>query len=199
MADPTQSAPAVSTHGAGATPAPGATHEAAGAEHGSGGLPQFEFQHWGGQIAYLLVLFAILYVLIARVFTPRMRRVIDERASTIAGALEAARQVQAEALEQSRAAAADLADARARSQGLAFDARAKAAAEAAERSAVEEAKLATQLADAELRIAGMRDSAMAQIGAVANDTAMAIIQKLTGKSASAADLKAAAAVRGGAA
>ena len=23
------------------------------AEHGSGGLPQFQFQHWGGQIAYL--------------------------------------------------------------------------------------------------------------------------------------------------
>lgn len=199
MADPTQSAPAVSTHGAGAHPPPGATHEASGAEHGSGGLPQFEFQHWGGQIAYLLVLFAILYVLIARVFTPRMRAVIDERASQIAGALESARQVQAEALEQSRAAAAELAEARARSQALSFDARAKANAEAAERSTAEEAKLAEHLAEAETRIQGLRDSAMASVGAVASETAQAIVQKLTGKAASAADLKAATALSGGAA
>ncbi|MBU4436440.1 MAG: hypothetical protein KKC14_18720 [Alphaproteobacteria bacterium] len=197
MADLKQSAPAVSTHGEGAVPAPGATHEAAGAEHGSGGLPQFEFQHWGGQIAYLLVLFAILYVLIARVFTPRIRRVIDERASTIAGAIEAARQVQAEALEQSRAAAADLAEARSRSQRLAIDARAKAASEAAERSAAEDAKLAVHIDEAEARIAAMRDSAMAHVGAVASETAMAIVQKLTGKPASAAEVKSAMALRGG--
>lgn len=197
MAESTQSAPAVPTHGAEAHAAPGTTHEATGAEHESGGLPQFEFQHWGGQIAYLLVLFAILYVLVARVFTPRMRRVIDGRASTIAGAIEAARQVQAEAMEQSKAAAADLAEVRAKAQGVASDARAKAAAEAAERSGAEEVKLAAQLAQAETRIAAMRDSAMASVGTVASDTAMAIIDKLTGKSASAADMKAALAARGG--
>lgn len=199
MADLKQSAPAVSTHGEEHASAPGATHEAAGAEHGSGGLPQFEFQHWGGQVAYLLVLFVILYVLVARVFAPRMRKVIDERASTIAGAIEAARQVQAEALEQSRAAAADLAEARSRSQRLAVDARAKASAEAAERSAAEDAKLAVHIDEAEARIAAMRDSAMAHVGAVASETAMAIVQKLTGKPASAAEVKSAMAQRGGAA
>ena len=36
----------------------------------SAGLPQFQFQHWPGQIAYLLILFAILYVLMSRVFAP---------------------------------------------------------------------------------------------------------------------------------
>ena len=71
--------------------APSATDTAyteAGVEHASeGGLPQFETQWWAGQIFWLLILFAILYVLMAKVFLPRLRGVKDERAATIAGAV----------------------------------------------------------------------------------------------------------------
>ncbi len=178
---------------------PDAAHTATTeAEHGSGGLPQFQFQHWGGQIAWLLVLFVILYVLISRVFTPRMRAVIDQRAETIAGALETARQVQTEAAEQAKEAAAEVAEARARSQRLASDARAKAAAETAERSAAEEAKVADHVAKAEARIAAMRDAALVHVGAIAGETTAAIVEKLTGKAPSAADVKTALAARGAA-
>lgn len=182
MADPHEPA---ASHGA------DATHASTTAEHGSGGgIPQFEFQHWGGQIAYLLVLFAILYVLISRVFAPRLRKVIDERAGTIAGALEAAKQVQAEAEDQAKAAAAEVADARAQSQRLAAEARAKASAESAERSAIADAEVAAKVAEAEVGISAMRDAAMASVGAVAEDTAKAIVEKLTGKTATPAELKA---------
>ena len=70
------------------------------AEHGSGGLPQFQFEHWAGQIGYLLILFVILYVLVSKVFAPRLRKVMDERADTISTAVATARQVQAEAADQ---------------------------------------------------------------------------------------------------
>lgn len=190
MADQTETGAVASAHDA-AAPAHGSTHETTGAEHGSGGLPQFQFQHWGGQIAYLLILFVILYLLISRVFTPRMRKVIDERASTISGALETARQVQAEAEDQARVAAAEVAGARSQSQRLAAEARAKAAAEAAEKSAVADAETAGKVAEAEARIAATRERAMANVGAIAEDTARAIVEKLTGKAATAAELKAA--------
>lgn len=167
------------------------------AEHGSGGLPQFQFQHWGGQIVWLLFLFVVLYLLIARVFAPRMRRVFDERASTIATALETARQVQAEALDQSRTAEAELAEARGRSQRLAADARAKAAAEAAERGAVEDAKIAERVAAAEAEILKTREAAMANVSVIAQDITAVIVAKLTGKAPSAADVTAALAGREG--
>jgi F-type H+-transporting ATPase subunit b len=166
----------------------GETHESTGAEHGSGGLPQFQFQHWGGQIAYLLVLFVILYLLISRVFTPRLRGVIDQRAATIAGALEAARQVQAEAASQAAAAQAEVAEARARSQRLASDARAKASAEAAARQATEDARLGERMAEAEARIQASRDAAMKHVGGIAAETAAAIVEKLTGKAASGSEI-----------
>lgn len=177
-----------------ATPDPhavpaGETHATTEAAHGGGGgLPQFQFQHWAGQIAWLLILFAIGYVLMSRVFIPRLRRVLDEREGTIAGALAQARQVQEEANAQAAQAQSDLADARAKAHKLAADARAKAAAEAQARQAAEDAKLAEKMAEAETRIRASRDAAMSHVTTIAADTASAIVEKLTGAAPKAADL-----------
>lgn len=168
--------------------APGDHSTATEAEHGSGGLPQFEFQHWGGQIAYLLILFAILYLLVAKVFWPRMRRVTDERAATITGAIEAARQVQAEAATQADSAKAEVEQARAASRATAEAARARVTEQANARAAAEEAEVAARIAKAEGAIAKTRDAAMTHVSAVAADTARAVVERLTGKAPTAAEV-----------
>lgn len=178
--------------------APEATHattEAAhGGEHASGGLPQFEFQHWFGQIVYLVFLFAVLYFLIAKVFTPRMRRVFDERSSTISTAVETARQVQAEAAGQAEAAKREVEDARAASRATAAAAKARVTEEANARAAAEEATVSARISEAEAAIARTRDVAMGNVGTIAADTAAAIVERLTGKAPTA--VEAAAAVKG---
>lgn len=177
---------------AGAHGAPGETHASTEAEHGSGGgLPQFEFQHWFGQIVYLVFLFVVLYFLIAKVFAPRMRKVFDERAETIGKAVEEARSVQEEAQNQAAEAQAELAEARASSRRMAGAAKARVSEDIARRTAAQEAVLAERVAEAEGRIAKMRDAAMAQVDTVASDTTKAIVEKLTGKAATAAELNAA--------
>lgn len=174
-----------------------ATTEAAhGGEHESGGLPQFEFQHWFGQIVYLIFLFAILYFLIARVFAPRLRRVFDEREQTISTAIAMARQVQAEAAGQAEAAKAEVEQARASSRATAAAAKARVTDEANARAAAEEAVVAARIAEAETAIGKTRDAAMTNVGAIASDTAAAIVERLTGNAPSAAE--AAAAVKGAA-
>lgn len=175
--------------------AAGATEVAAHGGEG-GGLPQFQFEHWGGQIVWLLIIFTLLYWLLGRVFVPRLRRVIDERERTISEAIEQARRVQTEAEEQRRTAEAEVAEARARSQRVAAEARAKAAAEAAERQAAEDAKVADKVAEAEERIRASRDAAMKSVGAIATDTAAAIVEKLTGKPAAKGEIEAALAAKG---
>jgi F-type H+-transporting ATPase subunit b len=167
------------------------THASTEAEHGSGGLPQLEFQHWFGQIVYLVFLFVVLYFLMAKVFAPRMRRVFDERAETIAKAIEDARSVQEEAQNQATTAQAEVAEARASSRRTANEAKARVTADIASRQAAQEAVLAERVAEAEGRIARMRDQAMSQVQAVADDTTKAVVEKLTGKTASAAELAAA--------
>lgn len=162
------------------------------AGHGeSGGLPQFETQHWFGQIAYLLILFFILLILVSKVFAPRLRRVMTERADTIASAVESARKVQSEAASQAAAAQAEVAQARAQSRGLAAAAKARVTEEAARRAAEEEAVVNARIAEAEAAIGKTRDAAMTNVASIASDTAAAIVERLTGKAATAAELAAA--------
>jgi F-type H+-transporting ATPase subunit b len=174
---------------------PAAGHTETAEHGGQGGLPQFRFEYWGGQIVWLLIVFAILYTLLAKVFVPRLRRVQDTRAQTIADAVEQARRVQAEADAQAAAAKAEIAEARGQARRVAADAKAKAQAEMAARQAAEDQRLAVQLNEAEQRIRGLRDQAMANVSTIAADTAEALVAKLTGQPASRAEVEAALAGR----
>lgn len=167
----------------------------AAAEHEAGGLPQFEAQHWFGQIVYLLILFFVLYLLVAKIFAPRMRKVMDERADTIANAVAAARQVQAEAAAQAAAAQAEVAKARADARATAAAAKARVTEEANARQAAEEAVVNARIAEAETAIGRTRDAAMANVAAIASDAATAMVERLTGKAATPAEI---AAVKGAA-
>jgi F-type H+-transporting ATPase subunit b len=161
------------------------------AEAHSSGLPQFEFQHWAGQIAYLLILFAVLYVLMAKVFAPRIRRVFDERKQTIDEAISSARSVQAEADAQAEQARQALVDARSSAQKTAAEAKARANAASAAREAALEEELSAKQAEAETRIRAARDAAMQQLTTVATDAAQAMVEKLTGATVSRAAVAAA--------
>lgn len=164
------------------------------AEHASGGLPQFEFQHWAGQIGYLLILFVILYVLVAKVFTPRLRKVMDERAQTIDSAIAAARSVQAEAAEQAEAARAEVEKARADSRATAAAAKQRVTEEFNARLAADEAVVNARISEAETAIAKTRDAAMTNVATIAADAAGAMLDRLTGSKATDAEL--AAAIKG---
>jgi F-type H+-transporting ATPase subunit b len=184
--------PAV-THDAPHSVAVADTHASTEAAHGDGGggLPQFEFQHWFGQIVYLIFLFAILYWLMAKVFVPRLRGVIDQRAATIADAVQTARQVQAEAAGQAEAAKAEVEAARAGSRAMATAAKARVTDAANALAAEEEAVVNARIAEAETAIGKTRDAAMTNVATIAADTAAAIVERLTGKAPSAAEADAA--------
>jgi len=174
------------------------THETTGApaEHGSGGLPQFDFQWWPGQIAWLLIIFVVVLAFMRLFAVPRLGGTITEREDRIAGDIAAARRMKEEADAKAAQAAVERAQGRAAAQRVALDARAKAQAEVAARLAEEEVKLAQAGAEAEARIAAARDTAMGHVAEIARDSAQAIVAKLTGQAATAAELQAASAAKG---
>jgi F-type H+-transporting ATPase subunit b len=167
-----------------------ATTEAAG-HASSGGLPQFQFVWWPGQIVWLLLIFVVLYVALSKLLLPRVGDTIKARADKIAADIADARDLKAKAEAQSAQAAAELAKARAQSQKLASDAKAKANAEAASRQAAEETVLAEKLALAEQRIKASRDLALGNVRTIASDIALAITDKLTGVAATTDEVEAA--------
>ena len=161
------------------------------APEGAGGLPQFDPTWWPGQMAWFLIIFLVVLVLMAKVFVPRLGGTIKEREDRISGDIGRARALKDQAEAQAAAAEAEMTQARARSQKVAAEAKARVQAEAAARQAAEEAILAQSLAAAETAIQASRDQAMSHVRDIAEGAAQAIVVKLTGKPASAADIKAA--------
>ena len=156
------------------------------------GLPQFDFSWWPGQIAWFLIMFFAVLAFVRLFAAPRVGGAIDEREAKITGDIADARRLKDEADAQAAAAAAETAQARAAAQRVGAEARAKAQARIAARLAEEEAKLAATGAEAEARIGKARDAAMANVAGIGADTARVIVEKLTGRTATAAELAAAA-------
>ncbi|MDB5493541.1 MAG: synthase chain [Phenylobacterium sp.] len=167
------------------------TQEGTAAEGHSSGLPQFDFQWWPGQIAWFLIIFFVMLAFIRFFAAPRVGGAMDDRDRRIAGDIAEARRMKDEADAQAQAAQADMAQARAAAQKLGAEARAKAQAGIAARLAEEEAKLAKISGEAEARIGAARDAAMANVEGIARDAARAIVEKLTGRAVSAAELQSA--------
>lgn len=169
-----------------------ATHEGTeAAGHESGGLPQFQFEHWPGQIVWLLLIFVVLFVALQKLLLPKVGGAIEGRAKVIADDIADARALRDEAQVQADAAAAQTAAARAASVKTAADAKAKAAAESAAIEAAEDAKLTAKLDAAEAQIRTARDKAMTSVTAIASEAAQAITARLTGKAATDAEIKSA--------
>jgi F-type H+-transporting ATPase subunit b len=165
--------------------------EGTAAPEDAGGLPQFDFQWWPGQIIWFLVIFLVILLFVRLFAAPRVGGGIDDRDAKINGDIADARRMKDEAEAQAAQAAAETAQARASAQRLAQDARTKAQAEVSARLAEEEAKLAEQAAVAEARISKAREAAMANVASIASDAAGLIVSKLTGRAATTAELTAA--------
>jgi len=153
---------------------------AASAEPVSGGLPQFDFGWWPGEIVWMLLIFGVLYLLFSRVFVPRIGNTISDREDRIAGDIGDARRMKSEAEAEAESSAAELAQARAVVQKRVLDARSRMQADSAARTALEDVKLAEILAKAEIRITATRDAAMAHVQGIADEAARLIVDKLVG-------------------
>jgi len=159
------------------------------AEQASSGLPQFDLAQWPGQMVWMLATFALMLAVFYWFVVPKIGGAIGAREDKISGDIGEARRLRDEAEAQSRAAAEELSQARARAQKVAADAKAAAASEAAAARAAEEARLAQVLSEAEARIAAARAEAMGQVRGIALETAEAIVAKLTGAPADAAEIE----------
>ncbi len=164
----------------------------------SSGFPPFDqLGDFGvSQVFWLAVTFAILYFALSNVLLPKIRKALEDRNSTIFTNVAEADLLNKKADEAVSAFEADITRARASARDTAAKAKAKVDAEIAAETAKVEADLNRRLTDAEARIAEVRAAAMRNVAGVASDTAGAIVEKLTGRTADPALLSRAVAAAG---
>ena len=144
------------------------------------GLPQLDIATWPSQLFWLVVLFGAGYLVMAKIVTPRIGAVLEERRQTVDGDLEKARAASADAAKIRADYESDLEKARIEAAEFAK----QAAMEATKKAEVADAKIAKKLADkvgaAEAKLAEAKTSAMANLNDVAAEAAMVAVASLAG-------------------
>ena len=145
------------------------------------GLPQLDPTRFAPQIIWLVITFAVLYGLMARLALPRISEVLEERQDRIDDSLTRAGELQAEAEAAAAAFEASLTAARNRAHQVVVDAGHGLGEEAAQRQAELTDTLGAEIGTAEARIDAARDQALANIAEVAQDVARQAAEALGGE------------------
>jgi len=144
------------------------------------GLPQLDIATWPSQLFWLVVLFGAGYLVMAKIVTPRIGAVLEERRQTLDGDLEKARAASTDAAKIRADYESDLEKARIEAADFAK----QAAMEATKKAEAADAKIAQKLAEkvgaAEAKLAEAKTSAMANLNDVAAEAAMAAVATLAG-------------------
>ena len=143
-------------------------------------MPQLDISTFPSQIFWLIVCFAVLYVLMAKLAVPKIESVVEGRRNRIEGDLEKAAQMKAEAEAVIAAYEKALADARARAQAIAAETRQQQVTESDQMRKSIEGKLDVKLAEAERTINATKTQAMANVRGIAVEAAGAIVERLIG-------------------
>ena len=164
----------------------GATEQAA-----SGGLPQLDYSTWFNQIFWLVLVFAALYIVLAIFILPRLREGISDREDRISDDLDQASHMQREAEEAEKTYNRALADARAKAMNVAETTKKSVDAEIAAEIEAADAQMDRQAEFADANIRKIKTKALANIETIAGETASEIISTFTGKTPTAAAVRAA--------
>jgi F-type H+-transporting ATPase subunit b len=154
-------------------------------------FPPFDSANFAPLLIWLALSFGLLYLLMLKVALPRVEGILRDRHTKITGDLGDAFAKRAQADQAAAAYQKTLADARANAQALAQQTHARLAAEADTRRQALEAELSAKIAAGETEIEATKAKAMANVEQIAQDTAAAIVEHLTGKPADAKAIAAA--------
>ncbi|HEX2943152.1 MAG TPA: F0F1 ATP synthase subunit B' [Rhodopila sp.] len=146
------------------------------------GMPQLDFNTplTVSQVVWGAIIFAVLYIMLARGGLPLVGSVLEERAAKIGKDLEEARAAKVRADAGMAEAEQATAKARAEAQAAINAALDQAKQAAAAQTEALNARLEKQLQDSEAQIAQARTAAMNALRQVATDTAGTVIVRLTG-------------------
>jgi len=159
--------------------------------HQGGAFPPFKTETFPGQIFWLAITFAVLFVILWRAIGPRLKSMIGERKARIAGDIAAAGRHKTDAETALGVYEAALAAARARAHAEAEEKRKAVEAEVEKAKAAAEAEARDAAAKAEAAIAATRAEAAKHVTKAAQDAAAAIVSRLIGDTVSAEEAEAA--------
>ncbi len=143
-------------------------------------MPQLDITTFSPQIIWLVITFAILYVLMAKIALPRVASVLEERQARIDDNLDAAQNLRNESNADAEAYEKSLAEAREQARAAIHEATQELSDESSRRHEELGNRLSGEIKSAEETIKAAKDAALDGIQDAAKSVAADAIQHLIG-------------------
>ncbi|GIL39602.1 F0F1 ATP synthase subunit B' [Roseiterribacter gracilis] len=144
-------------------------------------MPQFDFSTIPSQIFWLVIAFALMYVLVGRLSFPKIERVVEARAEKIDRDLAEAEELRKQADQAMQSYRAALKSAHDQSVAATTQALSAAQEDAAKRLKEEDARIAVRINEAVARIERVRAEAVTHLKEIATDVTADLVEKLVGQ------------------
>ena len=143
-------------------------------------MPQMEFADYMPQVVWLVITFATLYVLMAKLALPRITDILETRQRHLEHDLELSEKLRDEAQATLAEYDAAIVSARAETESLLAKARESIQTETQERIAELNGRLESEIRESDARIRHAMSQAMDELMIVAGNTARAAVERLAG-------------------
>ena len=143
-------------------------------------MPQMEFADYMPQVVWLVITFATLYVLMAKLALPRITDILEARQRHLEHDLELSEKLRDEAQTTLAEYDAAIVSARAETESLLAKARESIQTETQERIAELNGRLESEIRESDARIRHAMSQAMDELVVVAGNSARAAVERLAG-------------------
>ena len=145
------------------------------------GMPQLDPTYWASQAFWLILIFTLLYLVLSKMFIPKIKESIDDRENKIKDDLDEAQKLRSTADKKLKEYEIIIENAKKEFQKIIFESKNKLNAEIQNKKKKIEHEIEIEINSAEQEIENLKKDSLASISVISKEMTLKIIEKVSGE------------------
>jgi F-type H+-transporting ATPase subunit b len=155
------------------------------------GMPQLDPTYWASQGFWLILIFASLYLVLSKMFIPKIKESIDDRENKIKDDLDEAEKIRLTAEEKLKEYEITIENAKKEVQKIIFESKNKLSIEIQNKKKEIEKEIATEVKSAEREIKNLKKDSLPGVSLISEEMTSKVIEMISGEPLNQSSVKAA--------
>tara|TARA_B100000780_G_C21062901_1_gene427294 strand:- start:626 stop:1201 length:576 start_codon:yes stop_codon:yes gene_type:complete len=155
------------------------------------GMPQLDPKYWMSQAFWLILIFTLLYLVLSKIFIPKIKDSIDERENKIKDDLDEAQELKNLAEQKLKEYELSIEEAKKEMQKIIFESKNKLNSEIQSKKKVFDKEIEIEIKNAEKEIEILKKNSLKNISAISEEIASKVIEQISGEPMNQSSIKAA--------
>ena len=155
------------------------------------GMPQLDPTYWASQAFWLILIFTLLYLVLAKVFIPKIKESIDDRENKIKDDLDEAQELRSLAEEKLKDYETAIENSKKEVHKIIFESKNKLSSEIQDKKREIEKEIELEIKKAEQEIENLKKESLTSISTISEEMTSKVIEMVSGEPLNQSSIKAA--------